>query len=1700
MPDAAQYTLGLFDSTAIGWTLDVPCSPSFLAPLPDSPPEDEDDAPPPPPAAAPSRAVARGTNYVLAGDRPLARGWAARARDNIAAITLSKEIEERGRTPSPEEQGKLLRYIAFGASDLAQNCFPLPGADGFREGWQEIGGSLIEATTPAEYAALQRATQYAHYTPEPIIRALWRAAERLGFAGGRVLEPGMGTGLIFALMPQALRQDSRLTGIEYDPITARIARLIHPEARIRCEDYTRSRLGGGFDLAIGNPPFADRVVRGDPTTASLGLRLHDYFIARSISRLRPGGIALFVTSTGTMDKASRAAREHIAGMADLLGAVRLPEGSMRAAAGTEVVIDVLAFQRRPEGQAPSGPAWMALQEIPMAAGEASVESTNAGERQETIEINEYFVSHPEMVLGRHALRRGVYGPGLSYTCRAADAGQPIEDLLDQALGLLPAAVMTAGRLAEEDDEEEDSPRAGTAAEGATIKEGSFVTGKAGRLCQIIGGQPLPVEIRSGRSGAGITMRGAKVIQAFIPIRDAVRAVLRAQAAGRPWQQAQVQLRRAYSAFIRYHGPINHTVVTILKDQETGEEREVHRRPNLAHFADDPDCWLVASIENYDLESGIARKGPIFDQRVVSPPATPMVTSAADALAVTLNEAGHVDPERLADLLDCDPEEALARLGATVFLNPTTNAWETADAYLSGPVRTKLAAAEAAAQLDPRYTRNVEALRDAQPKDVPPSGITARLGAPWIPAADIEAFTLEVMATKTRIFHTPEIASWSLDGSGFVGTATGTSEWGTPRRHAGALLHDALNSATPQIWDVEMVDGKERRVLNEEATEAAKEKLNKIKETFSRWVWSDSDRADRLSRLYNDRFNNLVPRHFNGDHLTLPGASDSLRLYAHQKRVIWRIITAGSTYMAHAVGAGKTFSMAAAIMEQKRLGLITKAMLAVPGHCLAQAAREFLQLYPTARILVADETNFVKEKRARFLARAATSGWDAIIITHSAFKFIAVPADFERRIISDQIDTYEAVKLRVDSDDRMTRKRLEAMRERLAEKLEALKDRRDDMVTIEEIGIDQVIVDEAQEFRKLAFATNRTNLKGIDPEGSQRAWDLYVKMRFIDARNPRRALIQASGTPITNTLGEMFTLLRFQNEEALRERGVHEFDAWAASFGDTRTELELQPSGAYKPVERFSQFVNVPELIDMFRACADVVLKDDLRQYLRLPRIRGGQRQLVTAEPSEAFRQYQGLLADRIAEIEARTTKVQKGDDILLKVITDGRHAAIDMRLVWPGNDNEPENKLNKLIGNVHDIWRRTAEDRFTRPDGTLDPAPGGGQIIFSDLGTIAAEQTRGFSAYRWIRNELVRLGIPAAQIAIVQDYKRTADKQRLFNEFNAGRVRILIGSTQKMGTGANVQRRLKAEHHLDVPWLPSDIEQREGRIERQGNQYEEIEIYAYATLGSTDATMWQNNERKARFVAAALSGDRSIRTIDDIGETANQFALAKAIASGDARLMQKAGLEAELARLERQRAAHFDDQLNIRRRITDATRDHAYALKRIADIGIDIAQRISTRGDAFSISLEDRTLTDRRIAGSIILSKLRLAQRQKKPKADDTTIGAIGGFPLIISNGRGWRDEDAVNLILGRHGLDQTIAVPDDMTPLGLISRIEHQLEHCELDLKEQERKAEEAKARLEGYQERADQPFALQGELDIKRAKLAALNADLAQTAKKAA
>ncbi len=1679
------FTLDMFGSSALssGLGLGVTALGGFDVAAAND--DDPDPTPPPlapelPAGVAPTGRRGQRQNFYLDGDRELGASWKDRARDNVAAILVADSIAKQERPATPEEQAKLIRFTGFGAGELANGMFRRPGEVDFRDGWDALGSSLETAVSEADYASLARCTQYAHFTPEFIIRAIWAGLAKLGWRGGRVLEPGIGTGLFPALMPEQYRDNAYLTGIELDPITARIVRLLQPRSRIIEGDFARTDLAPIYDLAIGNPPFSDRTVRSDRAYRSLGLRLHDYFIARSIDLLKPGALAAFVTSHGTMDKADTTAREHIAKSADLIAAIRLPEGSFRRDAGTDVVVDVLFFHKRKMGEPEGDQTWLDVDEVQAATADEGA-----------IRVNRWFARHPAFVLGTHALTSGPFGE--TYTCRPC-VGVDLEGALAAAIDLLPTGLYD-GEPTPVDIELEDelAEIVDLRPTDSPVREGSFFIDRAKGLMQLLDGAAVPVSVRKGRTGDGIPERHVRLISKLIPIRDAVREVLKAQEADRPWRDLQVRLRLAWSAFVRDFGPINHTTVSVQEDPEAGEVKETHRQPNLAPFRDDPDCWLVASIEDYDLETDTAKPGPIFATRVIASPMSPVITNAADALAVVLNERGHVDLDHIAELLHCDISTVVDDLGDTVFHDPADGSWKTADAYLSGSVRSKLATAQAAAELDPVYERNVRALQDVQPADLRPSDITARLGAPWIPAADVVAFVKERMEADIRIHHMPELGSWTVEARQLGYSAAGTSEWGTSRRHAGELLADALNSRVPQIFDVIKDFDGERRVLNVVDTEAARDKLQRIKQAFQDWVWTDPDRTDRLARDYNDRFNNIAPRKFDGSHLKLPGASGAFVLYGHQKRGIWRIIADGSTYLAHAVGAGKTMTMAAAIMEQRRLGLIAKAMLVVPGHCLAQAAREFLALYPNARILVADETNFTKDKRARFLSRAATATWDAIIITHSAFRFIAVPSAFEQEMIQDELQLYEDLLTKVDSEDRVSRKRLERLKEGLQERLEGLATRKDDLLTISEIGVDQIVVDEAQEFRKLSFATNMSTLKGIDPNGSQRAWDLYVKSRYIETKNPGRALVLASGTPITNTLGEMFSIQRLLGHAALAERGLHEFDAWASCFGDTTTELEIQPSGKYKPVSRFASFVNVPELIAMFRSFADVVMPDDLRQYVRVPDISTGRRQILTAKPTALFKTYQQTLGSRIKMIEQREGPAKPGDDILLSVITDGRHAAIDLRFVMPAADNEVDNKLNLLVRNAHRIWKETGDAIYRRPDGKDFDLPGAAQMIFSDLGTINVEKTRGFSAYRFIRDELIRLGVPASEIAFMQDFKKTEAKQRLFGDVRAGRVRFLIGSSETMGTGVNAQLRLKALHHLDVPWLPSQIEQREGRIVRQGNQHDEVDIFAYATEGSLDASMWQNNERKARFIAAALSGDTSIRRLDDVGEgAANQFAMAKAIASGDERLMQKAGLEADIARLERLRSAHEDDQYAVRRQMRDAEREIEVSTRRIGEIGQDLKRLQPTSGDAFSMTVFGESFTERKGAGRALMKEiLTLLQLQQE---GEVHLAVIGGFDLVYEGERfGKGDGYRYETLLERTGADYEIELAITVTPLGAISRLEHGLDGFEQEQRRYRQRLDDADRRLASYRSRMGGMFQFADELLEKRRLLRGIEEELA-------
>jgi N12 class adenine-specific DNA methylase len=1724
-------------------------------------------------------------NFRLLGTRGLAKTWKERAVDNIEAIHLAQAIERDGRSATEAEQRQLIKFTGFGASDLANQLFPGPGRQTATE-WKGVANKLHQSITDGERAALARATQYAHYTPEYMVRAIWKVAKRMGFTGGQVLEGGMGTGLFLALMPEGMASKSSYFGVENCPTTARIARLLYPEETILESDFTQAQLPPDFDLAIGNPPFSNRVVQGAKGRPELSL--HDFFIARSIERLRAGGLAAFVVSRYTMDKQDKSARQYISSMADLLGAIRMPQGSMRADAGTDVVVDLLFFRKRHEGQPCAGVEWL------NASFEAVTGDVKGGK------INEYFAAHPDMALGKHAIVTSQFGP--IYSLKAS-AERPLDIGLAEAIASLPENVYQAPALTHADIEVDDTPRVivGTAKQGATIKEGSYFV-ENHKLYQVIDGGSVPVEVKSGRGTSGIFEKHAQIIRDLCAVRDAVRAVLSAQMSDVPSFIEQAQLARAYDAFVTAHGPINTTTITerakneedkaafaILKewrlrrtkvelakiknkephpshlsaifDLESQFEREcsnygpiaqakietvdTNRYPNLAPFADDPDCWLVATIENYDPTTNTAVRGPIFSQQVVRPPIALEASTAADALAVVLNERGRVDMARIAELRNLTESEAVRELGDLVYFNPTPQEWETADQYLSGLVRDKLTFAQSAAESDPSFRRNVEALEKVQPRDLEPAEITARLGAPWIGANDIQRFVREVMRIDTSIYHTPRIATWSVQMRDFAGLASAMTDWGTPRMHAGELLLHALSSKTPQVFDeVEDGFGGVKRVLNPSETQAAKDKLAVIQQAFENWIWTDKERSDRLAAIYNKNFNNLVTRKFNGDHLVLPGASPVIQLRPHQKRVVWRMICNGSTYLAHAVGAGKTMCGAAGIMEQKRLGLLRKPMICVPNHMLAQWSREFLQLYPQANILVADEENFEKSKRSRFIARATTGDWDAIIITHSAFKFIPTPHEFEEEMIQGLLDQVEEVAETISRDDRVStrritqmRKHIEAKKEALEARLKAHDGRTDNMVHIGEMGVDSIFIDEGQQFRKLTFMTNMSDLKGVDPNGSDRAWHLYMATKFLHKKvyveqgKKSRAIFMASGTPITNTIGELFSLQRFMCEETLEDRNIQHFDAWAATFGTTRTELELLPSGNYKVETRFAEFVNIPELTAMFLDVADVVMPEDLAQYVKLPRVLSGKRIIRTSQGSAAFKAYQKVLATRIDVIK-RAGKPGPGDDIILVVINDGRHVAIDTRLVNPladlnklrdrysdhiderdvdkldtpelrsGFSNDPDNKVNDLINNVFQIWKDTADKVYTDPlTGETDKLAGATQMVFSDLATEDALEKRGFSAYVWIRRRLIELGVPADQIAFMQNYKKAAHKQRLFNDLNSGRKRILLGSSETMGTGVNAQKRLVALHHLDVPWLPALIEQREGRILRQGNQNEEIMIYAYALVGSMDATMWQTVERKMRFISAVLKGDPTIRRLEDLEaeSQADQFAMAKAMASGDDRLMKKAGLESEISKLERQRSAHYSSQSNVKRQIREAHEDTERCKAQIGQVQRDLSCRVLPSSDYWEMTVEGVVFNERKPALEALAKAINTTNDLTR-RVDTWVMFSYAGFDVVAE---GFENKKLNGPPEYRLFLDVRLSGPrfvrvyemDIQKAEALLTRVEKVILGLEGRLNDLHQRIAENRRTIADFSSRQGQPWDLQAVLDDKKAELAALNADLAAT-----
>jgi len=1453
----------------------------------------------------------------------MASGEKAKARDLLNAIRTLKLVEKDHRPATEHERKALARFSGFGP--VALRLFPDPVTGLYKDHlWQVLGDELKDLLSADEYASAKRTTFNAFYTSPLVIEAMHDALARLGVPKtATVLEPGCGIGNFMGAAPAGMR----FIGVEMDDISGRIARAIHPKADIRIENFRDTRLPEGkIGAVIGNVPFADVKLE----YAGKKLSLHDFFFAKSVDLLKPGGVLALVTSHFTLDKANAGLREYLAERADFLGAIRLPSDAF-AREGTRVVTDIVFLRKRAKDEPANhvDPEWLNVEPL-------SIEGAD-------IPINKYFLRHREFVLGNWSRKDRLY-----------DATYSVDGNGDLAEQLKAAVRQLAANSPPLPTAEATEAPAEPAALPDTvftpppplnhITEGSFFLDENRNICQVVDGDSMPVTYGGHQLTAHGNLTGRR-LAALIGLRDHARRVLQSQNEGWPEanrKEARRSLNIYYDLFVSVCGPINKTTFG-----ETADGTTIRRMPNLVKFREDPDAMLVMSLEDYDETTGQAAKAAIMQKDVVgrTPPVT-NVPSAEEGLLVSLNHLGKVDLPYICQLYGKLQDQVIEELGDLIYHDPESRTWQTADVYLSGNVRAKLKEAEAAGDA---YARNVDALRHAQPEDVLPGDIDANLGAPWIPPRDIQAFASDlfrVPPNAVKIGHLVKDAVWSVEADySAEKSVAATSEYGTERANGVRLFELALNIKTPAIYDTVMDGDKERQVLNKEATLAAREKQKQMKERFRSWVFSDPERTERLVRLYNDTYNNLRPRRFDGSHLDFPGMNKTIRLRPHQEDAIWRGMSSGNTLLAHAVGAGKTFTMAATGMKMKQAGLTKKPVFVVPNHMLEQFGREFMQLYPTAKLLIATKEDLARDRRKFLTAKIASHDWDGIIITHSSFERIGMSRDYQAKFLQEQIDEYDqllcekaigegnARRNLIKTIEKQKLNRQERLRNLLAE------EKKDDGLVFDELGVDHIFIDESQYFKNLETPTKMERVAGIQTGGSERAFDLYMKARYLHELHAGHGVTFATGTPISNTMVEMYTIQRFLDPDGLKSRGIEHFDAWAANFGEVVDTMEISPDGAsLRPRSRFARFTNLPELQQMFRSFSDVQTADMLD--LPRPRLQGGKPMIVACPMSAEQAAVQQELVARYERL--RSERVDPRLDNALAITTDGRKLALDARLVSDTAGDFPESKVNALVGEVTAIWQRTAATRGT-------------QLVFCDMGVHPTYW--GYSVYDDIVGKLVASGIPRSQIAAIGDADSDAKKQALFDRVRSGTVRALIGSTQKMGTGTNVQKRLVALHHLDAPWKPAEVEQREGRILRQGNTNEEVAIYRYVTEGSFDAYMWQALETKARFIAQVMTGDSAVRRAEDIGGQELSYAEVKAIASGNPAVLTLAEADAESQRLSILKKNHADEQYVARRRLKELPTSIAWLKDRITGLTKDIANAAGHEADPITLG-ERKCLRD----------------------------------------------------------------------------------------------------------------------------------------------
>lgn len=1672
-----------------------------------------------------------GRNYAFsATDLTYEGSWFKKAEQNVEAIELLLSLEKDGRQATREEQAKLAKFIGWGASEIANNLFgdkldkaaealtnydeaiatlgDRPYLTNARYGeyapafrvlqyrnpqltwytagnitremldkakpeasvrkWVELRNRLKASMSEKEWGEASRSTQYAHYTSKEVVRSMWRALDRMGFKGGAILEPGAGIGVFPGLMPAAMAANSIYTGIEFDSFTGRILKQLFPDERILVESFVDSKLPKNFyDVSVGNPPFSGTKILSDPEYAKRAFSLHDYFFAKSIDRTKPGGLVVYVTSRYTMDKLDDKARQYLADRADLVGAIRLPQTAFKQNAGTEVVTDVIFLRKKVPGETFEGAqSW----------GKSVPLKVNGNDYN----INEYFVANPDMVLGTHSDAGSMY-KDREYTVAPLDGD--IEALFDKAINRLPEGIYTAER--------------GSSAEAAKVreidfnpkakKEGNYYVSDSGALMVREGGVGQRVELRS--------QADVQLVKDFVPLRDALKQAHYDQLNEGDWETSIKALQKAYADFTKKHGQINQFTLKSVKskvvDEDTGEtytdETQVRVYTLLRKLEDDPDYTLVAALETINEDTGEIKPSAFLTERVLGKPDAASVNTPVDAMLSSLNDVGHVDIPLIAQRVGLTEAETIEALGSAIYEDPAAG-WVTADEYLSGNVKRKLDEARTAAKTDKRFERNVTALEGAQPAPKTPSQINVGIGMNWVPGTVYSKFLRELAGVRAEVSWNERTKQWSVQEISGGKTMQATADWGTADRNVTDIMEHALTGRPIRITKSQGYGKDKTTVFDAAGTEAANQKLEALREAFGNWIWKDAERTDSLVRIYNDTFNTTVPRSFDGRHLTLPGTSKAFSVFDHVKRGAWRIIQRGNTYLAHAVGSGKTFQMVISAMEQKRLGLIKKPMIVVPNHMLKQFAHEWQMLYPAARLMVADEKNFHTDNRRRFVSRVALSDLDGVVITHSAFKLLDLDPEFKRQMIEEQLDYMRAALEEAEAEDGKGGKKsprikqIEKQIENMEQKLEAAmaSTGKDTNVRFDELGVDMLYVDEAHEFRKLDFTTSR-QVKGISPQGSARSFDLFMKARYLEQKKPGRSLVLASGTPVTNTLAELYTVQKFMDRQALEDRGIEDFDSWASMFGRERTVLEPNAAGKYEPVTRFSKFVNVPELTQMFREFADVLTSDTLAALLgdKRPKVQDGSRKIIVTPKTEAYDGYQSDLSARVEKSRAwKPTKDEPNNpDPMIRIIGDGRLAAIDMRFIDPSLPSDPDSKLNRMIDDVIRVLDETKDMEYRDKAGNVEPNKGAATMVFSDLGFgegVAAN--RGFNARAWFEKRLRDAGMPMNQVAFMSDYKKSADKLKLFKDVNAGRVRLLVGSSKNMGTGVNAQQRLKALFHLDSPWYPADLEQREGRIVRQGNKNPLVQLYAYAAKGTYDENMWKMLASKQFFIDQALSGDVNLRELEDL-DSQSQYDLAAAMVAEDPRILQLAGARAEIEKLQRLYRAHEDQRARFKSQYDMARTTVQFNEKRMPEAEKMAALVQDLSGDKFRAKVMGKTLAERADWADALIAKYKdlTARGETKP----LTIGEISGFPVVFG-GETVAGQFMTKVMLGTP--DPILLIADAGTsPIGVAMRAQNAVSDvARLPAKMRER-ITEAKAQIDALTSRLESPFPMAGMLADK-------------------